>query len=75
MITASVSLKIPDSFHSVSLYLHNVLKILKNRNGNKDNGLGFEYQRAFNCFTPSAGLDGVPDWVEQAEAGEVDEYL
>lgn len=51
------------------------LKILKNRNGNKDNGLGFEYQRAFNCFTPSAGLDGVPDWVEQAEAGEVDEYL
>lgn len=51
------------------------LKILKNRNGSKDNALGFEYQRAFNCFTPSQSLDGVPDWVKQAEAGEIDEYL
>ena len=51
------------------------LKILKNRNGNKSNGVGFEYQRAFNCFTPSADLDGVPDWVKQAEEEGIDEYL
>lgn len=51
------------------------LKILKNRNGSKDNALGFEYQRAFNCFTPAQALDGVPEWVKQAEDGEIDEYL